>query len=351
MSDLRNIITDIVEPAIAQRKNLAAVIGILQGNCASIHGFGQIDGTEEPLGDTTIYEIGSITKVFTSVLLACLVNQESVKLEDSVVHLLPELPQFPPAITLKHLATHTAGLPRLPRNLWWSVLKNSSNPYAAYMPEHLLAYLRNFKRAGKIGQFSYSNLGVGLLGHILERVTHLSYEQLIKRYITQSIGLVDTCITLTPEQQGRFAPGHTCAGKRTANWDFPTLAGAGALRATGQDLLRFLDANIDTEIDHLKQAFALCQTTQTPGERFNNPAFIGGGLGWFLVKLPGCEEPLLWHNGATGGYQSYLGLLKARRLGVVVLANHGLGKREALSGQDFADTIGDRICNALVAIG
>ncbi|NJS12022.1 MAG: beta-lactamase family protein [Microcoleus sp. CSU_2_2] len=345
MNKFSAIIADIVEPAIATKKNLGVVIAVIQADCASVCGFGQINGTEKIPGGTTIYEIGSVTKVFTSTLLACLVNEGTIKLDDSVCNFLSELPQFPPAITLRHLATHTSGLPRLPKNLWRSVLKNFNNPYAAYTSKDLYAYLRKFKLTAKIGQFNYSNLGMGLLGQVLERITQKPYEQLIKQYITHPLGLSDTCITLTDEQQQRLAPGHTDNGKLTSNWDLPTLAGAGALRSTGDDLLKFLDANIHTEISHLQQAFESCHTMQIPEKSSNDKSFISGGLGWFIVRLNESEDPILWHNGATGGYQSYLGLIKGRCLGIVVLANHGIGNTD----RAFADVLGDRIFTALLA--
>lgn len=349
MEECTPIIAEIVEPAIAQRQNIAVVIGVLKGENTALYGFGQLDGTGSTPGSATLYEIGSITKVFTTTLLACLVHQGAISLHAPVRQFLPDCPHFPPEITLWHLATHTSGLPRLPRNLWRSLLKNPSNPYAAYTREHLSASLKNVRRVPKFGQFGYSNLGMGLLGQLLERLTDTPYAQLIQQYITQPLGLVDTRIDLTPAQRDRLAPGHTPNGKRTANWDLPTLAGAGALHATGQDLLAFLAANQHTEIPHLQQAFATCHQAQTQAPGLLTPAGARGGLGWFFAQLDGCEDTMLWHNGGTGGYQTFAGLLKAQRLGVVVLINHAATLQTAQHDPSLADGVGDRVLTALVA--
>ena len=196
-------------------------------------------------GDT-IFEIGSATKVFTSLLLADMVQRGEVALNDPVAKFLPAGVSVPERngrqITLVDLATHTSGLPRLPANL---NPKDPNNPYADYTPEQLYQFLSSYQLPRDIGaQYEYSNLGGGLLGFALARRAGMSYEALVKSRICDPLGMKDTGITLTPEMKARFAVGHDQGLARVENWDLPTLAGAGALRSTANDLLAFVSANI-----------------------------------------------------------------------------------------------------------
>src|SRR4029453_3090616 len=135
------------------------------------------------------------------------------------------------------LATHTSGLPRLPSPF---TPKNPANPYADYSVEDLYRFLSSHELRRDIGsQYEYSNLGGGLLGHVLARRAGMDYEALVRARITGPLGMNDTRIVLTPEMRGRLAAGHNAALKPVPNWDLPTLAGAGALRSTVNDLLKF----------------------------------------------------------------------------------------------------------------
>jgi serine-type D-Ala-D-Ala carboxypeptidase/endopeptidase len=347
VDELSQGIVNLVEPELAKRENLGVVVGVRQADRTSILGFGRTSSTGQRPDSTTLFEIGSVTKVFTTTALACLVNEGAIALEDPVCSLLPEVPKFPKEITVLNLATHTSGLPRLPRNIWWSVLKNWRNPYAAYTIENLYAYLKNCKKVKGLGKVSYSNLGMGLLGHLLEQKTHRSYDRLVRQYITEPLDLIDTRIELSDEQQNRLAVGHTFDGKSTSNWDIPTLAGAGALRSTMQDLLTFVAANLSTTIPILSSAFQLChQTHVSCCDHSDIASVVGVGLGWFIRQFKDFDEPIFWHNGATGGYQSYVSFVPARQLAIGVLANYGLGHPDTFS----TDAIGDRILKIAIAI-
>ncbi len=345
MNELNQVIADIVEPEIAKYQNLGVVVGVRQADRTSILGFSRTGSTGQCPDGTTLFEIGSVTKLFTTTILACLVNEGAIALDDPVRDFLPELPQFPQEITLRHLATHTSGLPRLPRNIWRSMLKNWRNPYAAYTTENLYANLKRYKQVKGLGKVSYSNLGMGLLGHLLEKKTQVAYDRLVRQYITDPLALTDTAIALTDEQQQRLAPGHTFDGKITSNWDIPTLAGAGALRSTVQDLLIFLAATLDTTIPLLSSAFQLCRQTHVPlSEESDSSSLVGVGLGWFIRQFKDLEEPVFWHNGGTGGYQSYVSSLSAKGLSIAILANYGLGHPTSFS----TDAIGDQILNKAI---
>ena len=320
-------ISQLAEAATADRPNLSISIGICQNGQAETYHFGQ---THLP-SDNSIYEIGSVTKVFTAILLAKLVQSGPLDLNDSVSDLL-DLPNFPNAITLRSLSTHHSGLPRLPRNLIWSILKNPANPYLNYSTTYLYKFLNRYKRSKRIGQFEYSNLAVGLLGHILETVTQTPYLQLIQQHITQPLGMTDTTIQLSPDQQQRLIPGYVPTRKNskpTPNWDLPAIPGCGALRSTIPDLLKFAAANLQAEAEPgnpLAAAMAQChqhqhtiQPHRKPDADLSNNMAIG--LGWFIRPLPDSNITLHWHDGGTGGYQSSLALHLPSQTAVAVLAN------------------------------
>ena len=320
-------ISQLAEAATADRPNLSLSIGICQNGQTETHHFGQT----HPPSDNSIYEIGSVTKVFTAILLAKLVQNGTLGLDDSVSKLLDQ-PNFPKAITLRSLSTHHSGLPWLPLNLIWSLLKNPANPYLNYSTADLYKFLSRYKRTKRIGQFEYSNLAVGLLGHILETVTETPYLQLIQQHITQPLAMADTTIQLSLDQQQRLIPGYVPtrkSSKPTPNWDLPAIPGCGALRSTLPDLLKFATANLQAQAEpsnSLAAAMALCQQQQRSIESDRKPDTdlsnnMAIGLGWFIRPLPDSNITLHWHDGGTGGYQSSLALHLPSQTAVIVLAN------------------------------
>ncbi len=341
----------LVQTSLTTQPNLSISIGILQAGQTDTFHF----GTVHPPDDRTLYEIGSLTKVFTATLLACLIQEGRVNLDDAVSQHLPDLPNFPAAITLRSLTTHSSGLPRLPRNHWWSTLRNPMNPYAYYRIQDLYAFLRNYRSTKRLGQFEYSNLGFGLLGHVLETVTQTPYEELIAHYITKPLGLTDTTIKLNPDQQQRLIPGYLPSAKPdakpVANWDLPTLAGAGALRSTLQDVLSFAAANLKAwqgdAMDSLAAAMVHCHNSQRKIQRTRKvdsdlAQEMQIGMGWFIRRLGEGEEShcIYWHDGGTGGYQCYLALDKGRSVAIAVLANNAAAfSRKGFSANDLGNLI------------
>jgi len=216
-------------------------------------------------------------------------------------------------ITLRHLSSQTSALPRLPGNM---APKDRANPYADYSVDQMYSFLSSCKLTRAPGsQYLYSNLGVGLLGHILALVAKTDYESLVRTRICQPLRMSNTKITLTPEMKAHLATGHNQALNPVANWDLPTLAGAGALRSNVNDMLKFVAANIGLNATSLASAMAKTHQRQ-------HDTGIEGldvGLGWHILKR--FDSELIWHNGGTGGYHSFVGFNKARRAGVVILSN------------------------------
>jgi CubicO group peptidase (beta-lactamase class C family) len=291
------------------------------------HGTGIVVGLFDPSGarrivaigvdSAGVFEIGSITKVFTTSVLEDMVERGEVKLDDPVAKFLPRSVRIPTRgerqITLLDLATQSSGLPRMPSNF---APRDPLNPYADYSVQQMYEFLSSYQLTRDIGsEYEYSNLGMGLLGHALALKAGMSYEELVRRRVLTPLGMTQTAITLTPAMRAKLAPGHDGAGTVVSNWDLPTLAGAGALRSNAGDMLTFVKANIDSMATPLSRTFRHAQTER---RGTNNPA-MKIGLGWHILAV--AAGNLVWHNGGTGGYRTFVGFDPARRLGVVVLSN------------------------------
>lgn len=266
---------------------------------------------------SSVYEIGSVTKVFTTTLLAGAVKRGEVSLDAPISDYLPKTVKVPSRggkqITLRHLAMHTSGLPRLPDNL---NPKDINNPYADYTVEKMYEFISSYALPREIGEkYEYSNLGSGLLGHILSLRTKTSYEDLIKKRIAESLGMKNTTITLMPELKARLAPGHNAQGNAVPNWDFRVIAPAGAIRSDVQDVATFVSAAMNVKNSPLADVFAQMYAPRTE----TGTANVKVALGWHVLQN-GADE-IIWHNGGTGGYHSFIGFIKSKKRGVVVLTN------------------------------
>jgi CubicO group peptidase (beta-lactamase class C family) len=310
----------IVNERVSSGRAVGLVVATLDRGKTRVYTAGS-SGTEGVrLDANTVFEIGSITKVFTAALLADMVARGEVGLEDPISKYLPASVKIPTRngkeITLVDLSTQFSGLPRLPANM---NPKDGRNPYADYTVDQLYSFLAGYELTRDIGErYEYSNLGVGLLGHVLALKAGKSYEQLLIERIFEPLGMRDTRIVLTSGMSRRLARGHDEAGAPAANWDLPTLAGAGALRSTANDMLKFLAANLDSARTPVARALATTRVARrdVPG----GPLQIG--LGWHILSPFG--QPIVWHNGGTGGYRAFIGLDHRTQRGVVVLSNKSI---------------------------
>ena len=308
----------LVERIDAQHQSVGMVVGVITPEGRRIVTYGRLaQGDPRVLSGDTIFEIGSATKVFTSLLLAEMVQHGQVALDDPASKYLPKTVKMPErngrSITLVDLATHTSGLPRLPGNM---KPKDPGNPYADYTVDQLYQFLSSYELKRDIGsQYEYSNLGGGLLGHVLALRAGTDYESLVISRICDPLEMKSTRITLTPEMKTRLAVGHNAGMQPVENWDLPALAGAGALRSTANDLLNFLAANLGYSKSALAPAMAAMLKTRRP----TGGADLEVALGWHIYTGNGKE--IIWHNGGTGGYRSFMGYDPAARIGVVALSN------------------------------
>ena len=307
-AEIKKILADRID---VQKQADAIVVGVIDSSGRRLIAHGGVDGD-------TLFEIGSATKVFTSLLLADAVQRGEVALTDPVSKFLPAGVKVPERggkkITLADLATHTSGLPRLPANL---APKDMSNPYADYTVQQLYDFLSHYELPRDIGaQYEYSNLGAGLLGHALALRAKMSYEALVRARILDPLKMKSTAIMLPDALQKRLVAGHDPSGRIAKNWDLPTLAGAGALRSSANDLLEFLSA----ELGFTKSPLASAMSGQLATRRSSGSPTLEIALGWHIFKTPSGQE-IIWHNGGTGGYRSFIGFDAKKKAGVVVLSN------------------------------
>ncbi|MHC4971867.1 MAG: serine hydrolase domain-containing protein [Planctomycetota bacterium] len=286
-------------------------VGVADGDAVVFRGYGRArrDHEAKPNADT-VYEIGSVSKVFTGVLLAILIGDGTVRLDQPVQELLPDSVKVPAfdgrRITLLDLTTHTAALPRMPTNFAPADL---TNPYADYSVERMYAFVSAWKLPYAPGRkYLYSNLGAGFLGHALARRVKKSYEELLVARIAVPLGMKSTRITLTDEMRRRLAAPHDRSLRPAYNWDIPTLAGAGGIRSTARDMLAFLRANLSPK-HALAGPLAMARKVH-----FTGPP--GLGFGWHVGR--GGSR---WHNGQTGGYHAFAALDAKRKRAVVILSN------------------------------
>jgi CubicO group peptidase (beta-lactamase class C family) len=306
--------------AFQERGGGCLVVGVIAGEARGVFGWGD-SGAEGAGPRESLFEIGSLTKLFTSLLLAEMVEGGLVGFDDPLATCLRASPRAPARvdrrITLAHLATHTAGLPRLPLPLYLRALRSPpDNPYARITVDDVLAALGRTRPWRQVGdRYHYSNFGAGLLGLALASRAGSDYELAVRERLCEPLGLTDTTISVTAAQRARLAVGHSAQGRPVPAWRLPGLAGAGALRSTAADLLRFMDTQLTASPSLLAWAAG-----QTHRPRVQVSSRLEVGLGWHISPLLG-RWRMLWHDGSTGGFASFAGLVKETRVGVVALAN------------------------------
>jgi CubicO group peptidase (beta-lactamase class C family) len=294
-----------------QKQAVGIVVGVIEPTGRRVVAYGRLaNGDPRTLDGDTIFEIGSVTKVSTSLLLADMVCRKEAGLDDPAVKYLPEHVRMPERsakpITLLDLSTHSSGLPPLPSNL---------KPGAGYSVDDLYGFLSGYTLPRDPGsEYEYSNLGAGLLGHLLACRAGTDYESLIRSRIARPLSMPDTGIALSSSMTQRMATGHNAMLAPVANSDLPVpLAGAGALRSSANDMLTFLGAFLEYQETPLAPAMKAMLEVRRPAGQGKI------GLGWLIYPTDGQE--IVWHNGVTGGFRSFLGYAPQERIGVVVLSN------------------------------
>lgn len=313
----------IVQPYLDAKFINGVSIGVTVDGQVSFYNFGlAADDGKRPTNET-IYEIGSMSKVFTGILLADSVNKGKVALDQKIGSLIEGLEDESPDIaevTLQQLSNHVSGLPRMPGNLRPA---NVKDPFADYGRTKMVAFLKETVLLWDPGtKHQYSNLAVGMLGDLMAKVNEKSYQDLMVEVIAKPLNMTDTIVVVPESKMSRFAEPHLVSGAKGERWAFDALVGAGGIRSTTKDMVGFLQANLDPADDSLGNALELAYQVHLKRGK-GMPAM---GLGWFLRG-----EDVRWHNGQTGGYHSMMEIDRKRKIGVVVLSNTASGRVDELA--------------------
>jgi CubicO group peptidase (beta-lactamase class C family) len=311
-------VDSIIKDYMSNGSNCGLSIAIYQNKQITYYNYGEVKrGSNQLPANKTIYEIGSVSKTFTGILFAQAIIDKKVNLNDPVKKYLGDdytnLAYKEKEIELVHLANHSGRIHGVPFDLAAQPNFDDQNPYKNYSREMVFAYMKKMTPNVLPGtKNEYSNLGMALLGIIEEKVYNKTYEELITEYICKPLGMPDTKITLNEDQNKRFATGYSFSGTETSHWDLGDLAGAGGIRSTSEDMLKYAMANLKESNAAIKLSHA-----STYKDEKNNVA-----LAWHITTTKKGNE-LIWHNGRTAGFASFCGFIKSKDLAVVVLSNSG----------------------------
>jgi CubicO group peptidase (beta-lactamase class C family) len=286
----------------------------------------------------SIFEIGSITKTFTGLILAQMVQQKKVAFDDPVRTLLPagtvSKPDGP-EITLVDLATQHSGLPHMPDNFHPA---SNVNPYVDYHPAQMYEFIAKHGVARPAdATFVYSNFGFGLLGHALALRAGVPYAELVKTEVTGPLHMDDTAITNPPSKQTRLIQGHDAAGHAQGRWDLDAFASAGALVSTGADILKYLEANLHPEKIGAGAAAGSPLATMPAALAADHQlrATVAGQAKIALAWVYNEQTKIYFHDGGTGGYTSFAAFMPDEDRAIVVLYNCG----DTASGNPFTQRV------------
>ena len=310
-------IDSIIKSFMQSPQNCGISVGISIGGINSFYNYGEIKRGSKAMPDqNTLYEIGSISKTFCGLLLANAVVEKKIKLNDDIRKYLPgkypDLVLNKKPILIKHLANHTSGLPRIPENMLSQPDFDSLNPYKHYTKQMMFNYLKVVKLTSEPGTIcDYSNLGMALLGIILEGIYDRSFDDLVKEKICSKNQMMNTGIAMLPGKENQLADGYNEDGVNTPHWDLGIFSAAGGIRSSTEDMIKYLNYNLNEQDTVTKLAH---EVTYTGRETV--------ALSWFIKKTKQ-GNMLTWHNGGTYGFSSFSGFIKEKNCSVIILSNSG----------------------------
>ena len=307
-----------VKEYIADGNSYALVIGVIKDGKVLLKSYGSTVKNQTILPDsTTVFELASTSKLFTTSTLQLLVDRGEIKLDDHIQTFLKnkvQLPVIAQKTSLRHLATHLSGFPTLP-NSFINKMDDDKDPYKDLVKQDIYDYLKSCEGKQKNGTFEYSNFGMGLLGNLMEQKTGFQYEQLVKEKLLNPLGMSQTFITVNNNNKLKIIQGYDENGKQTPVWTDHVLTGAGSHLSTGADMIKFIKANLSANASSISKSLIATHKQQLNGET---------GLGWILPsstdKLLGHKD-IVWHSGMSGGYASFIAIDKVNSYGLFVLSN------------------------------
>jgi D-alanyl-D-alanine-carboxypeptidase/D-alanyl-D-alanine-endopeptidase len=290
-------------------------IGYIEGEHFGIVHLGKASEAGQPANYSTLYEIGSITKVFTGILLADAVTRGEINLQAAVDIPNPAGIRLPSrdgrSIQWLDLSTHRSGLPRLPTNLASTGL---TDPYRDYDSKLAAEFVNDYQLPRKPGESQeYSNFAASVLGYLIAAQAGKSYDELLQTRIAQPLGMTDTTISLSADQSRRLATPHSEVGSPTPPWAFADLPGAGGIRTTMRDMMRFARAQLNPPPGAIGEAIELAWKQHSAPDN-SGPAT---GLGWMIAG----DGQTRWHNGGTGGSSSAIFVSRQLKSAVIILSN------------------------------
>lgn len=328
--ELQKIVGQILENHYPSEPLHGLSIGIIQQEQINTYHCGNLANAAPIVSpnNATLYRLGSISKVFTATLLVAMTTDSSVQLNDPITKYLPDSVALAnpllAQITLQQLATHTAGFPTKPTNLA-NTFTDSDDPYANYTLTDLYAYLVKFrpivnrkKKKPEANSFSYSHLGIGILGHLLENASGKTYQQLLEQYITNEIACDDIFLIPTTEQENRIVAGHNFVGQSTSALHYRSLYASEGLYSSLDNLLKFVYLNMENTTNNPLRDIVL--QTQIPyvSTQMKN---VYACMGWYQIKQTKRAPAIYTHSGHVGGYSHYIAFLPTKKIAVVVMSN------------------------------
>ena len=315
---LSDSVKNVIRENVDNGKHQSFFVGIIDGENVDYYYYGTVEKNGKEIDENTIFEIGSISKVFTTLILADMVEKDEISLDDPIGKFLPENVKTPSKdgkqITLLDLARHTSGMPTFPDDfpLW------DLNKHREYDREKMYDYLERFEPSREIGsQFEYSNMGNSLLGHILSLHVGKDYEELLKERILDELEMTGTCIKQCDHLMEQFATPHLLGEPIEELNLSKDMVSAGEIRSSGKDMLTFLSYAMGLKDSSLKNAFELAQDAN-----YKANDYMSIGLAWITSENEG--QKIVWHNGGTNGFSSFMGFDPESKQGMLILTNSKL---------------------------
>jgi len=319
-SKLDFVVDSIMRPYILRGSSVGAIIGIIKNDQNFIYRYGETKRGNKTLPDTnTIFEIASISKTFTSLLLSLEVQKNKINLNDPINKFLPSSVPFQgfhsKPVLIKYLANHSSGLPGLPSNFSnQKPFYDNDNPYKNYGKQEMYSFLKTYKYSIEPGKkYEYSNFAVGLLGNILEKATDLTFEQLLEKEICKPLNLTNTRLKIASEKEKQIAQGYNSKREAVHLWDFKALAAAGGIRSTINDMVKYAKAYLKPPNEQYRLAIELCEKISFEGDSKKV------GLGWHLINTG--SKNIYFHNGQTSGFVSFISYDREKKSAVIILVN------------------------------
>ena len=315
---LSDTIKKTIRENVENGKHQSLFAGIIDGDNVDYYYYGTTEKDGKHIDENTIFEIGSISKVFTTLILADMIEKDEINLEDPIDKFLPENVETPTKdgkkITLLDLARHTSGMPVFPDDFpIWDLNKQHE-----YDREKMYDYLERFEPSREIGsQYEYSNIGGSLLGHILSLHTDKDYEELLKKRILDELEMTSTCIKQCDHLREHFAKPHILWEQTDELNLSKDMVSAAEIRSSGKDMLAFLSYAMGQKDSSLINKF---EVAQEPNYKINDNLSIG--LGWHVTENE--KRKIIWHNGGTNGFSSFMGFDPESKQGVLILTNSAM---------------------------